>query len=127
MKRTESLIMSDKLKPRCPRDNHVMRLEPAGIRWDDPAGHTETLASYHCQYLGCCVRYDPANGYYTVINEPEAPYFVDEPGTNLERCPRHGTWLYRNTEAGTDRFLLKCGVEGCDYLHPDVQGIWLRE
>jgi hypothetical protein len=127
MEQTGSFVMSHHLKPRCPRDNHVMRYEPTGIRWKSPSGETETLPSYHCPYMGCSVRYDPANGYFTVINAPDVPFFVEEPATNLVRCPRHGAWLYREAEDLTDRFVLKCGVEGCDYVHSDVGGIWLRE
>jgi hypothetical protein len=76
----------------------------------------ETLPSYHCRYLGCSVRYHPANGYFTVINEPDLPYFVDEPATNLVCCPRHGAWLYREAKNSAERLVLKCGIDGCDYV-----------
>ena len=112
MEHADTITMSHHLMPRCPRDSHVMRYEPKGIRWRNSTGLVETLASYHCPYIGCSVRYDPANGYFTVINEPDLPYFVDEPAANLVRCPRHGTWLYREAK---NRSLLKCGVDGCNY------------
>lgn len=127
MNTTKQLAMSHHLKPRCPRDNHVMRYEPAGIRWKDSSGKIETYASYHCPFMGCSVRYDPASGYFTVILEPDLPYFVEEPATNLAQCPRHGAWLHRETEDDTGRFVLRCGVERCNYVHSDVGGIWLRE
>ena len=127
MNRIESTVMSRELEPRCPRDNHVMRYEPAGIQWKDPSGKTATLPSYHCPYMGCSVRYDPANGYFTVIGEPDLPYFVEEPATNLRRCPWHGAWLFRQVEGLTGRFVLKCGAKDCAYAHSDVGGIWLRE
>jgi hypothetical protein len=122
-----TLTIDHHLKPRCPRDNHVMRFEPAGIRWRNSSGETETQPSYHCHYMGCSVRYDPANGYFTMIEEPDIPFFVEEPATNQVRCPCHGTWLYRENDESTDRFVLRCGVNGCDYTHGDVSGIWLRE
>jgi hypothetical protein len=116
MEQVNSIVMSHHLRPRCPRDSHVMSYEPRGIRWKSGTGQTETLPSYHCDYLGCSVRYDPANGYYTVINEPDVPYFVDEPAANLVRCPLHGTWLYREVQDKTGRSLLKCGVDGCTHV-----------
>lgn len=119
--------MNHQLRPRCPRDNHIMRYEPAGIRWKDASGKTATLPSYHCNYTGCSVRYDPSNGYFTVILEPDIPYFVEEPATNLAQCPRHGTWLYREMEGSAECFTLRCGIEGCEYVRADVGGIWLRE
>ncbi len=100
-----------------------MRYEAHGVTWkelpDDK--HPQTLASYHCGFEGCSVRYDLLNGYFTVVFTPDMPYFVEEPGVNLLRCPRHGTWLYRyeNEEADTgERYEWRCGVEGCDYVHP---------
>jgi len=104
-----------------------MRYEAKGIRWKGGDGKAKTFPSYHCDYISCCVRYAPTDGYFTVIDEPDVPYFVDEPGTNLVRCPRHGTWLYREADDNAHRFALKCGVEGCDYAQADVEGIWLRE
>jgi hypothetical protein len=123
MQQANTLAMSHHLTPRCPRDSHVMRYEPKGIRWRGSAGQVETLASYHCPYIGCSVRYDPANGYFTVINEPDLPYFVDEPAANLVRCPRHGTWLYREARNRTEDVVLKCGVDGCNYAYASQSGV----
>jgi hypothetical protein len=127
MNETSTLAMSHHLKPRCPRDNRIMHYEPEGIRWKDASGKIASLPSYHCNYTGCSVRYDVSNGYFTVILEPDVPYFVEEPATNQMRCPRHGAWLFRELEDLTDRFILRCGVEGCSYVHADPGGIWLRE
>jgi hypothetical protein len=116
--------ISHALEPICPRDEHRMRFEPKGISWkalpDDR--EFETMPSYHCNYESCSVRYDPANGYFTVVLTPDQPYFIEEPGVNLLRCPRHGAWLYKTkTEhrEGDHRFDWRCGVEGCDYILPD--------
>lgn len=125
--KTAPSAMSHDLKPRCPRDNHVMHFEAAGIRWKNSSGTTETQPSYHCPYMGCSVRYNLEEGYFTVVYEPDLPYFVEEPATNLAQCPRHGTWLHREMEEDSDRFLLRCGVEGCNFVRTDVGGIWLRE
>ena len=127
MSETTTLTMSHHLKPRCPRDNHIMRYEPTGVRWKGVSGEDQSLPSYHCPYMGCSVRYDPSNGYYTVIHEPDSPYFVDEPATNLALCPLHGTWLHREMENVAGHFVLRCGIEGCGFARSDVGGIWLRE
>lgn len=124
MKETSTLAMSHHLKPRCPRDNRTMHYEPEGIRWKDTSGTIGSLPSYHCNYTGCSVRYDVSNGYFTVILEPDVPYFVEEPATNQMRCPRQ---LFRELEDLTDRFILRCGIDGCNYVRADVGGIWLRE
>jgi len=118
-----TLAMSHHLTPRCPHDSHVMRYEPRGIRYRSSTGQLQTLPSYHCPYMGCSVRYDPANGYFTVINEPDLPYFVDEPATNLLRCPRHGTWLYTEAKSKSDCLVLKCGVDGCNYARSSLSEI----
>ncbi len=60
-----------------------------------PDDHVQTMASYHCNFMGCSVRYDHMNGYFTVVNAPERPFLVEEPGANPLQCARHGTWLYR--------------------------------
>ncbi len=117
--------MSQGLKPLCTRDNHVMHYEPKGIHWNDRLGVTQALASYHCTYLGCSVRYTPTQGYFTLVLVPEEPYFLDEPGTNSLRCPKHGTWLYR-AQVGHE-FAWRCGIKNCDYGHEDVPPVWLRE
>ena len=108
------------LEPLCPRDDRRMHFESKGIAWNaalDEA-HREFLPSYHCNYDGCSVRYDLLNGYFTVVNTPEQPYFIEEPGVNLLRCPRHGTWLYRSeTHNPSARYEWRCGVHHCDYVH----------
>jgi len=124
-------ILSDKLShtltPLCPRDNHVMHYEPQGIHWRAASRETEVAPSYHCGYIGCSVRYTHEQGYFTVVKTPEEPYFAEEPATNVLRCPRHNAWLYRCHDKKEDHFIWRCGVEGCDYTHTDVPGVWLRE
>jgi hypothetical protein len=115
--------ISHTLEPICSRDEHRMHFEARGIFWRalPHDKEVETLPSYHCNYEGCSVRYDPANGYFTVVLTPDQPYFIDEPGVNLLRCPRHGAWLYKTktTSSGVDsHFEWCCGVESCDYVHP---------
>ena len=127
MRQTENITMSHKLRPRCPRDNRIMHYEPEGIQWKDISGKIASIPSYHCDYMQCSVRYSPEEGYFTVILEPDVPYFVEEPATNLLRCPIHDAWLYREQKSPTEGFVLKCGVEGCGYAHRDVGGVWLRD
>jgi hypothetical protein len=43
-----------------------------------------------------------AEGYFTVVNTPEHPFFIEEPGVNLLRCPKHGTWLYRQKSKNSE-------------------------
>jgi hypothetical protein len=112
--------LSHALKPACPRDNHLMHFETKGISWSDRLGQAQFLPSYHCHYMGCSVRYHPLQGYFTVVKEPEEPYFIEEPGTNILRCPRHETWLYRRYARGEAEFLWLCGVEDCDYTRADL-------
>jgi hypothetical protein len=100
-----------------------MSFETKGISWkvlpNDKS--LQTLPSYHCNFEGCSVRYDLMNGYFTVINTPYLPFFVDEPGINLFECPRHGSWLYRMENRGGDsHFAWRCGVEGCDFVRADL-------
>jgi len=114
--------LSRHLEPICPRDDHVMRFEARGIAWKalPTDRRRETMPSYHCNFGGCSVRYDPANGYFTVVLEPEQPYFVEEPGVNLFQCPTHGAWLYRTKDQHTNSHLLwRCPVESCTYTHAD--------
>jgi hypothetical protein len=113
--------LSHSLAPLCPRDDRRMHFEAKGITWnaalDD--SHWEFLPSYHCNYDGCSVRFDLLNGYFTVVNTPDQPYFLEEPGVNQLRCPRHGTWLYRSESHNPDtRYEWRCGVDGCDHVHP---------
>src|SRR5689334_24290722 len=104
--------LSHKLTPLCTRDNHVMHYEEKGFRWGDRLGHSQALPSYHCNYLGCSVRFNSEQGYFTVVRVPDEPYFVEEPATNSLRCPNHNAWLYRAQRDG--EFVWRCGIEGCD-------------
>lgn len=107
--------LSASIKPVCPRDGRVMRYEVEGIAWNTEKDR-QTVPSYHCGYQGCSVRYAAADGYFTVIDMPDLPIFVEEPGINLLRCPRHGTWLYRSTKRPADESVVwRCGVSECDY------------
>ncbi len=113
--------LSHELVPICPRDDHHMRYEAHGISWKGvPTDqHLQTLPSYHCGFEGCSVRYDLLNGYFTVVLTPEQPYFIEEPGVNLLRCPLHGTWLYRvEVHEHSSRYAWRCGVLRCDYVYP---------
>jgi hypothetical protein len=110
--------MSHTLEPLCPRDGHVMQYEAKGIAWKElPLDKSpQTVASYHCDFEGCSVRFANESGYFTVVLTPEQPYFIEEPGINLLKCPEHNTWLYRSADAD-ERYHWRCGVEGCDYVH----------
>jgi hypothetical protein len=113
-------VLSHNLEPICPRDDHQMHFEAKGIAWKSAVdgSRREFLPSYHCNYDGCSVRYDLLNGYFTVVLTPEQPYFIEEPGVNLLRCPQHGTRLYRSASDSPDsRYEWHCGVEGCTYVH----------
>jgi hypothetical protein len=102
-----------------------MRYEAKGIE-SRSERVTHYTTSYHCNFAGCSVRYTPTDGYFTVIDMPDLPHFVEEPGANLLQCPRHGTWLFRGArKGGTKLFLWKCGVEGCDYQRGDVESAGL--
>jgi hypothetical protein len=117
-----SEVLSRDITPLCPRDNHEMSYEQHGIRWaEELKSGTQQVSSYHCGYFGCSVRYDLHEGYFTVIDAPELPHFVEEPGVNLLRCPKHGAWLYRSNEQDSrGKLSWRCGVDGCDYTHADV-------
>jgi len=111
MKIASADVLDRHLKPLCSRDNHVMKYEA-----DHSRSNSGNLASYHCGFEGCSVRYDATDGYYMLIGMPNHANPVDEPGVNTTKCLSHNHWLYRrrNTdrEAGVDWC---CGVEGCDY------------
>lgn len=113
-----SRIMSRTIRPLCPRHSHEMNYDEKGIHWKEGmAGQLETLCSYHCTFLGCMVRYTPAEGYFTVIDTPDVPHFVEEPGINIHQCPRHGTWLYRSKEDNSEHGVTwRCAIEDCDYF-----------
>jgi len=138
--------ISHHLSPLCPRDNHVMCFEPHGIHWraegDRPIGETtrayagnterfeykdmkQSIPCYRC--TECRVLYTPEQGYFTVVEVPAQPSFVDEPGTNTLNCPVHKTWLYRRERPNQAGFDWACGTDGCAYCHTDVPGDWLRQ
>jgi hypothetical protein len=125
MKETLEPVLSEALRPICPRDNHQMRYEANGIQWKTPLDdHVQTMAAYHCDFAGCSVGYDHMNGYFTVANAPERPFLVEEPGANPLQCARHGAWLYRcKDDRSSSGFAWRCGVEGCDYARADVDGL----
>ena len=121
------LILSHALKPVCPRENHQMSYEEKGISWKEEGGGIQAISSYHCGYYGCSVRYTNTDGYFTVVDTPSVPHFVDEAGANTLQCPVHGTWLYRyrkdDQEGG---FGWRCGTEGCTYSHRDEGVTWFQ-
>ena len=123
MSQVTEYMLSHSLEPLCPREDHRMTYEAKGISWkprpdDEPP---QTLPSYHCNFEGCSVRYDLLNGYFTVVNTPGMPFFVEEPGVNLFQCPRHGTWLHRTeSRGGSAHFAWRCGVDGCDFVRADL-------
>ena len=120
MTRAVENSLSHTLEPICPRDGRRMGYEARGISWkampDDKM--PQTIASYHCDYDGCSVRFDNLNGYFTVVLTPQQPYFIEEPGVNLLQCPENRTWLYRSESRDSNsRYRWRCGVDGCDYVH----------
>lgn len=89
---------------------------------------TFRVATYHCGYNGCSVRYAPEHGYFTVLKAPDLLVLVEEPAVNTLQCPIHNTWLYRRTNrVASDLNGAACGCQGCDYGHVDVPGNWLRQ
>jgi len=107
--------LSHTLEPLCPRDGHVMGYEKKSLQWKEAAsGTVQTLSAYHCNLEGCSVRYTHTDGYFTVVETPDIPYLVEEPGANVLQCPRHGTWLHQ-ARRQTGELGWRCGVEGCDY------------
>jgi hypothetical protein len=121
--KSRSEKLSSKIKPLCPRDGHAMHYEAKGIV-SKTKDETLITPSYHCGFEGCSVRYMPSDGYFTVINMPDLPHFVEEPGTNTLQCPSHGTWLYRSDERASEHGQTwRCGVDGCDYMRNEVAGL----
>lgn len=105
-------VLSRHLRPLCSRDNHLMKYESGGSR-----ANIGDRASYHCDYVGCSVRYNSTDGYYMLMGIPNHTYAVDEPGMNTVKCPKHDHWLYRRTNIdGESGVGWCCGVEGCDYM-----------
>ncbi len=119
----EAYVLDAKLEPLCPRDNKTMRYEASGL----PSG-TDNRPSYHCGHEGCSVRYELANGYFTLIGMPDHVNPVEEPGLNTLKCERHGTWLYRRRDrVGESGAAWSCGVQGCDYgTQRCTKGSWVR-
>lgn len=115
--------LNAKLEPLCPREDKIMRYQAIGV----PSG-TDSRPSYHCGYEGCSVRYDAADGYFTLMGAPKLMYPVEEPGVNTLRCEKHGTWLYRRRgRAKESGAAWGCGVEGCDYVaQAGTKGSWGR-
>ena len=65
----------------------------------------------HCHW-----KRNHSDGYFTVLDTPDHPYFLEEHGANILQCPRHDTWLHRCRGENTgDSFGWRCRVEGCDY------------
>lgn len=120
MRQTIESALSHLIAPICTRDDHPMHFEAKGISWKSTSdGDAQSLPSYRCGFGGCSVRYDLLNGYFTVVHTPEQPFFVEEPGVNQLRCPRHGVWLYRKeSHKGQSRYEWRCGVIECDYVRP---------
>lgn len=53
----------------------LMNYEAKGIYWQSASeDRIQTMAPYHCNFMGCGVRYDHMNGYFTVLNVPERPF-----------------------------------------------------
>jgi hypothetical protein len=106
-----SYVLGARLEPVCPRDTKIMRYEASGL----PSG-TDNRPSYRCGYEGCTVRYDLANGYFTLVGMPDQINPAEEPGVNTLKCEKHGVWLYRRRDQGKewgDEWC--CGVEGCKF------------
>ncbi len=123
-----SRAINHHLEPLCPRDDHKMKFDADGVRWEQAADNaTFKVATYLCGYAGCTVRYAPEHGYFTIVKAPDLPVFIEEPAVNTLQCPAHNSWLYRRTSSNGVGFEWCCGVEGCDYCHADVPGNWLRQ
>ena len=123
-----AIAMSDDLEPLCPRDDHKMKFDAEGVRWQQAADNEAfAVATYHCGFEGCSVRYAPEHGYFTVVKAPELPVFIEEPAVNTLQCPVHNVWLYRKSKANGAGFEWGCGCDGCEYCHADVPGNWLRQ
>jgi hypothetical protein len=118
------LKLSDSIEPLCPRDSRMMRYDSKGIELS-AEGQSRATPYYRCGYQGCTVCYAPSEGYFTIIETPDVPQPVEEPGVNLLQCPRHGGWLYRGTaEKQEKRLVWRCGVKGCDYTRADFGPAW---
>ena len=109
--------LSDHLvNPMCSRHDHVMSYEKDGISWKEEMDVSkQNLAAYHCGYQSCTVRYAPGEGYFTVVDAPDIPRFIEEPGVNLYTCPHHRAWLYQSRVENSDELVWRCGIENCRY------------
>ena len=124
---TSDALLSRSLKPVCTRENHEMRYEEKGISWKEQGGSIQTISSYHCGHYGCSIRYTHTDGYFTVVDTPDYPHYIEEPGANTLQCPVHGAWLYRfKKEDQEGGFAWRCGVDGCTYSHRDDGVTWFQ-
>jgi len=120
--------LSRSLKPVCPRDVHEMRYEERGIHWKEIEEKDSCVASYHCGYFGCSIRYNNEEGYFTVVDTPDIATYVEEPGVNQLLCARHHTWMcYVKSDGTKTGFMWRCGVDGCDQTHADIEHLWLKQ
>jgi len=118
------LELSDSIEPLCPRDSRVMRCVAEGAAWSTE-NESRAIPHYRCGYQGCTVCYTPSGGYFTIVETPDVPQPIEEPGVNLLQCPRHGGWLYRGiAENQEERLVWRCGVKGCDYTRSDFGPAW---
>jgi hypothetical protein len=118
------LKLSDSIEPLCPRDSRVMRYEAEGIELSRESLSRAT-SYYRCGQQGCTMCYAPSDGYFTIIETPDVPEPIEEPGVNLLQCPHHGGWLYRGlAENQEERLVWRCGVKGCDYTRADFGPAW---
>jgi hypothetical protein len=102
-----------------------MHFDARGLGLPGNAESAAEVPSYVCGYEGCSVRYTPREGYFTVIETPDLPEPVEEPGVNLLQCPRHAAWLYRSVAQNSgDHLVWRCGIEGCDYTRSDFGPAW---
>jgi hypothetical protein len=105
-----------------------MKFDADGVRWQQTVDNTTfKVATYHCGFERCTVRYAPEHGYFTIVKAPDLPVFVEEPAVNTLQCPVHNTWLYRRSKSDGAGFEWGCGCDGCEYCHADVPGNWLRQ
>jgi hypothetical protein len=78
IKTLATLELEHHLDPICPRDDHRMKFETAGIAWKTTPTNrrSHALPSYHCNFEGCSVRYDLEHGYFSEVLTPDHPYFI---------------------------------------------------
>jgi len=121
MMTVETDVLNKAIKPLCPRDNHAMRYESARLRL-----YPEHQATYHCGFEDCSVRYDPEDGYFTLVAVDGHVFRLEEPGVNTLKCPAHHAWLYRKEDLNTG-VRWSCGIEHCRYcFDAPTKGDWVR-